>query len=203
MAANSYSDQLIRRTFAAFYGTSTTDQFRRQMKENRKIEELILMFATCATNILRRDAALSQGDAWKMELNKHIVMFVRMLRECLKNVSHVSSELTARLDMYAAKLSPSPLSSSGDSGYETASSSSAARARGESVSSGVVGAGLSMSVMDMTMVKVVASLFRVDLQNVQSEIHQIKHFCTERVSTLSFIMKFGLTICHIGCVAGP
>lgn len=142
------------------------------------------MFATCATKILKNDPTLSPGDAWKMELNKHIAMFVRMLRECLRNMSHVSAELIARLDMYAAKLAPSP--SSADSGYETASSSSASRARGESVTSGTMGAGLSMSVTDMPMAKVVASLFGADLQVVQSEIHQIKHFCTERVSAVIF-----------------
>jgi hypothetical protein len=160
------------------------------MKENRKIEELILLFATCATNILKRDASLQHSDAWKMELNKHIVVFVKMLGECLRTISHVSSELTARLDMYAAKLSPSPLSSSADSGYETASSASASRARGESVSGTMTGAGLSMSVVDMSMAKVVASLFRVDLKDVQSEIHQIKHFCTERVSNISTVPAY-------------
>ncbi len=36
-------------------------RFKRQMKENRKIEELILMFATVATGILKRDPSLA-GD---------------------------------------------------------------------------------------------------------------------------------------------
>ena len=156
------------------------------MKVNQGIEALILTFVTSATSVLRKDAALSQGDAWKTELNRHVVMFVRMLRECLKNLSHVSPELLSRLDMYSIKLSSSPTSSSGDSGYETASSS-ASRARGESVSSGAIGAGLSMSVTDMTMVKIVAHLFHTDLQDVQSEIHQIKHFCTERVCARSIL----------------
>ncbi|KAL5479036.1 hypothetical protein ACEPAI_2324 [Sanghuangporus weigelae] len=171
-----YSDQLIRRTFAAFYGTSTTDQFRKQMKENRKIEELILMFATTATSILKRDPSLA-GDTWKLELNKHIGMFVRMLRECLRNVGHVSAELTARLDMYAAKLAPSP--SPTDSGYDTASTTSR---RTESISSPIL--GLSMNVMDMDMVKSVASLFGYSLQDVQREAYQMKHYCTEKAALL-------------------
>ncbi|KAI5119561.1 hypothetical protein M0805_005625 [Coniferiporia weirii] len=170
-----YSDQLIRRTFAAFYGTSTTEQFRRQMKENRKIEEMILMFATTATGVLRRDPSLA-GDTWKLELNKHIASFVQMLRECLRNVGHVSQDLTARLDMYAAKLSPSPTST--DSGYDTASTTSR---RNESVSS-VSALGLSMNVMDMEMVKSVALLFGFQLQDVQREVYQLKHFCTEKAA---------------------
>ncbi|KAH8112053.1 hypothetical protein DFH11DRAFT_533705 [Phellopilus nigrolimitatus] len=172
-----YSDQLIRRTFAAFYGASTTDQFRRQMKENRKIEEMILMFATTATGVLRRDPSLA-GDTWKLELNKHIGMFVQMLRECLRNVSHVSQELTTRLDMYAAKLAPSPDST--DSGYDTASTTSR---RNESISSPSP-LGLSMNVMDMEMAKSVANLFGFPLQDVQREIYQMKHFCTEKAAIL-------------------
>ncbi|TDL26893.1 hypothetical protein BD410DRAFT_741178 [Rickenella mellea] len=171
-----YADQLIRRTFAAFYGTSMQDTFKRQMKENRKIEELILMFATTATGVLKRDPQLA-GDQWKLELNKHIGMFVRMLRECLRSVSHVSPELTARLDMYAAKLAPS--TSGTDSGYETASSSS--RGRNDSVSSTST-AGLSMNVSDMPLAITLAHLVQKPLQDVQQDVHQLKHFCTEKAA---------------------
>lgn len=172
---NSYSDQLVRRTFAAFYGTSTTDSFRKQMKENRKIEEMILMFATTATGVLKRDPSLA-GDTWKLELNKHISAFVRLLREALRNVGHVSPELTARLDMYAAKLAPSP--SPTDSGYDTGSTTSR---RNDSISSNT-GLGLSMNVMDMELVRIVAALFGYQLQDVQREVYQLKHFCTEKAA---------------------
>lgn len=187
-----YSDQLIRRTFAAFYGTSTTDTFKRQMKENRKIEELILNFATTATNVLRKDQSLA-GDTWKLELNKHISMFVRMLRECLKTVGHVTPELMARLDMYAAKLSPSPTPT--DSGYDT--SSTASRSRGEPASSSL---GLSMSVIDMEMVKTVAGLFGRSLQDVQKEVYQLKQFCTEKVSARPCYCLVTVINCDLGCL---
>lgn len=131
------------------------------------------MFATTATSVLKRDPSLV-GDTWKLELNKHISMFVKMLRECLRSVSHVSSELTARLDMYVAKLAPSPTPT--DSGYDTASTTS--RGRNESISS----LGLSMNVMDMDMVKSVAALFKVALQEVQREVYQMKHYCTEKAA---------------------
>lgn len=144
------------------------------MKENRKIEELILMFATTATGVLKRDPSLV-GDTWKLELNKHIELFVRMLRECLRNAGHVSQELAARLDMYAAKLAPSPTAT--DSGYETASTTSR---RTDSISSPNL--GLSMNVMDMDLVKTVANLFGFTLQDVQREIYQMKHYCTEKAA---------------------
>lgn len=143
------------------------------MKENRKIEEMILMFATTATGVLKRDPSLA-GETWKLELNKHISAFVRLLREALRGVGHVSPDLTARLDMYAAKLAPSP--SPTDSGYETGSTTSR---RNDSVSSNS-GLGLSMNVMDMELVRVAANLFGFQLQDVQREIYQLKHFCTEK-----------------------
>ncbi|KAI0790251.1 hypothetical protein BC629DRAFT_1622278 [Irpex lacteus] len=125
-----YSDQLIRRTMAVFYGQVKEEHFRKQMKENRKIEEMILMFATNATNVLRKEPTLA-GDGWKVELNSHIAQFIKLLRDCLQKLSHVSSELTARLDMYAAKLAPSTTSapSYSDSGYDSSSTTRATRDR--------------------------------------------------------------------------
>src|SRR5882762_620548 len=81
---HSYSRQLTRRTMAVFYGQFKIDSFKKQMKENRKIEELILMFATHATAVLKKDPVLT-GDAWKIELNIHIAEFVNLLRESLRN----------------------------------------------------------------------------------------------------------------------
>lgn len=72
---------------AVFYGQFMNDTFKKQMKENRKIEELILMFATSATGILKKEPTLA-GDGWKLELNNQIAQFVKMLRECLRTISH-------------------------------------------------------------------------------------------------------------------
>jgi hypothetical protein len=162
-----YSGQLIRRTMAVFYGQFKNETFKRQMKENRKIEELILMFATNATNVLKKDPSLS-GDGWKIELNNQIAQFVKMLRECLRNVSHVSPELTARLDTYAAKLAPSQPPS--DSGYESASTSR------ESHTS------TPAHVSEMSLARTVAQLFNVPEPNVQKEIEQLRQFCTEKAA---------------------
>lgn len=38
-----------------------------------------------------------------------------------------------------------------------------------------------MSVMDMDMVKAVATVFQRNLQDVQREVYQMKHYCTEKV----------------------
>ncbi|KAJ7075669.1 hypothetical protein B0H15DRAFT_1026978 [Mycena belliarum] len=166
-----YSDQLVRRTMAKFYGQFLVDSFKRQMKENRKIEELILMFATHATTVLKKEPTLA-GDGWKLELNNQIAVFVKMLRECLRTVNHVSPELLSRLDTYTAKLAPSQ--SSSDSGYDSASTS---RDR-DSVSVPTV----SGSVADMQLVGVVAALFRIPESEVQKEIDGLRGICTEKAA---------------------
>ncbi|KAF8578886.1 hypothetical protein K439DRAFT_1360906 [Ramaria rubella] len=168
-----FSDQLIRRTVAIFYGSFKDETFKRQMKENRKIEELILMFATTSTTALKKDPQLV-GDGWKIELNNQIAQFVRILRDCLRNVSHVTPELTARLDMYTAKLAPQP---SRDSVYDSTSPSSS---RGGEPSSS--GAGISGNITDMPLAKTVAALFGKSSQEAQQDINALKRTCTEKAA---------------------
>ncbi|KAG5646183.1 hypothetical protein DXG03_004236 [Asterophora parasitica] len=160
---SAYSDQLVRRTMAKFYGQFMIDSFKRQMKENRKIEELILMFATHATSVLKKEPSLA-GEGWKFELNNQIAQFVKMLRECLRNVNHVSPELLSRLDTYTAKLAPSQNHS--DSGYDSASIS---RDR-DSISIPTV----SMNIADMPLVRTVAQLFKLPEHAVQKEVDQLR-----------------------------
>lgn len=152
---------------AKFYGQFMVDSFKRQMKENRKIEDLILMFATHATSVLKKEPTLAAGDAWKLELNNQIAQFVKMLRECLRNVHHVSPELLSRLDTYTAKLAPAATYS--DSGYE---SSSTSRDR-DSVYSAY--AGVSSSVADMPLVKTVARLLKMSDHDVQAEADKLRN----------------------------
>ena len=158
---------------AVFYGQVKDETFRKQMKENRKIEELILMFATNATNVLKKEPTLA-GDGWKVELNNHIAQFVWLLRECLRHISHVSPELTARLDMYTAKLAPAQQPYS-DSGYDSASTSNR-----DSVSST---RRFSTQVNDMPLVLTAARLFKLPINVVQKEIDDMAKYCTEKVSS--------------------
>ncbi|KAF7307798.1 hypothetical protein MKEN_01139900 [Mycena kentingensis (nom. inval.)] len=163
-----YSEQLVRRTMAKFYGQFLVDSFKRQMKENRKIEELILMFATHATTVLKKEPSLA-GDGWKLELNNQIAVFVKMLRECLRSVSHVSPELLSRLDTYTAKLAPSQ--SSSDSGYDSASTRNS-----------ITIPTVSSNVADMDLVRVVAALFRIPESEAQREVDGLKGVCTPKAA---------------------
>lgn len=186
--ACSYSDQLVRRTMAAFYGQVKDENFRRQMKENRKIEELILMFATNATNVLKKDPSLP-GDKWKNELNNQIAIFVKLLRDCLRGLSHVSPELTQRLEVYTAKLAPHQQSGTAysDSGYD---SSSTNRDR-DSVS---FSNRISKSMADVPLMSTVAKLFKIPEHALQGQVDNISKFCTEKVIRFSRISKFAVAL---------
>ena len=173
---------------AKFYGQFQDDSFKRQMKENRKIEELILMYATHATAVLKKEPTLA-SDGWKIELNNHIAQFVKMLGECLRGMNHVSPELLSRLDSYAAKLAPASTSSShSDSGYD---SSSTSRDRDSHVGSSLTAtAGSALSVADMALVRTVADLFKIPEHAIQREVDQLKAIVTEKVSSPhSFVMS--------------
>jgi hypothetical protein len=61
---------------AKFYGQFMDDSFKRQMKESRKVEELILMYAT-HTALLKKEPSLA-NEGWKIELNNHISHFVKI-----------------------------------------------------------------------------------------------------------------------------
>lgn len=155
---------------AKFYGEFINDQFKRQMKENRKIEELILKFATHATTVLKKEPSLAE-EGWKAELNNQLSLFVKLLRESLRSLN-VTPELLGRLDMYTAKLTPSPAPAN-DSGYDTSSNR-------DSVAS--TSLTISGNVSDMRMVKVVAALFKLPENAVQQEVDSARQICTEKVS---------------------
>lgn len=166
---------------AKFYGQFMVDSFKKQMKENRKIEELILMFATHATQALKKEPTLG-ADGWKLELNNQIAVFVKILQESLRSVNHVSPELQSRLDVYASKLAPSQAAS--DSGYETSSTT-----KRDSGSSFV----MSHSVSDMTMVLAVGRAFKRSEAELQNEVDQLRQFCTEKVTQLRSSSAFTQT----------
>ncbi|QRW24518.1 C2 domain-containing protein [Rhizoctonia solani] len=75
-------------------GKDAAPEICQQMKENRRIEELILMYVTSSTTILKKDKQLSEADGWKLELNKQVAIFIRILRETLRSVHHVPPNST-------------------------------------------------------------------------------------------------------------
>ncbi|KAH8915994.1 hypothetical protein BT69DRAFT_1270943 [Atractiella rhizophila] len=162
----SYSDILLRSTIGAFYGDYTADSFQRQIKDERKIETLILRFVTTAQNVLKKR---SKGDEWKGQLNQQVGQFVNVIRECLRSreCKHTPPELISRLDMYSSKLimptSDPNEASSPSTSHQTLD-------------------GPSGSVHEMTMVQTVGRIFRVDSLQLQRDVADIKRICTERAA---------------------
>ncbi|CCF48018.1 hypothetical protein NDA11_000538 [Ustilago hordei] len=189
-----FKEQSLRQTIGIFYGTFKEASFQKQMKENRKIEELILIFVTTAQASLKKR---SVGDEWKQELNNQVGQFVIIIRDCLKAVSGVPRELTERLEGYSAKLAPPSASSS--------SSTTAAASTGVSAgSNGNAGAKEYMSansastsrrassastlpttsnpLAESSMARTVGALFSVDLNQLSQDIEFVKKTCTEQAA---------------------
>lgn len=143
------------------------------MKENRKIEDLILMFVSTSHNSLKKNKQLQEGDAWKLELNNQIAQFIRILRESLRQVSHVPPELTAKLDGYAERLVPT--SELPQEAYPSPAPSS--NGAGPSTPVAVMFA----SVNEMPLVKTVAKLFGHTEQDVQTDLNALRKTCTTKV----------------------
>ncbi|SPO32406.1 uncharacterized protein UTRI_02963 [Ustilago trichophora] len=191
-----FKEQSLRQTIGIFYGTFKEASFQRQMKENRKIEELILIFVTTAQASLKKR---SLGDEWKQELNNQVGLFVTIIRECLKTVSGVPKELTERLEGYSAKLAPTASSATG-----SASTSAAATSGVSSGSNGYAGAKEYMAatsastsrrassastlptasnpLAESSLVRTVGALFSVDLTQLSQDVEFVKKSCTEQAA---------------------
>lgn len=180
-----HQDMLLRSTFGVFYGTYTSDGFLKQLKENRKIEELILSFVTTATTVLKKRL---DGDEWKVHLNSQVGIFVTIIRDCLrsKDVKGVSPELNARLDSYASKLVPPNLDphALGRTDYRQSlhiatnvSPHPSTSADTTSISPWAV----SYSVQDMSSILLVGLLFGVSEAQLQKDVNVIRKICTEKV----------------------
>lgn len=165
-----YTDQFTRRTVAVFWGSFKDQRFMKQMKENRRIEELILMYVTSSTSILKRDKAL-EGDGWKVELNNQVATFIRILRDTLRTVHHVPPELTTRLEMYSTKLTPPK--------EEAQPGPSARRAPKERDS--WVQVPLEGSIADMPLVQTVGNLFGIEDADLQKDVNAAAKICTDKV----------------------
>ncbi|PWN34293.1 uncharacterized protein FA14DRAFT_168557 [Meira miltonrushii] len=186
-----YRDQSLRRTIGVFYGTFKEASFQKQLKENRKVEDLILNFVTSAQSTLSRTM---DGDAWKEELDKQVGIFVRIIRDCLRSIHGVSRELLDRLDGYSNKLAPGPTSLSqqqsqspsnnGATGPTTpnvqednrrgsTASSLHANATSNSATNGSV-------INDSVLIRTVGILFKVDQEQLLRDVDFMRKTCTEK-----------------------
>lgn len=218
-ADKTYSDPLLRQTIGAFYGTYAQVQFQKKMRENRKIEELIMMFVTTASSVLKKRL---EGDEWKEKLNEQVGSFVGMIRDCLLSkelVRNVQPELLKRLETYCEKLiEPSP-SSSGIQGGRTLSTtvsdpgrrssvvglpsssssplnsspSSSSRTTPSTLGEPRIIPGMATNIEEMPLVKAVGNLFGKSAGELTKDVISIRRLCTERVSCSHSLSSYPFT----------
>lgn len=182
-----YRDQSMRQTVGIFYGTFKESNFQKQMKENRKIEELILIFVTTTQGALRKRM---EGDTWKEELDKQVGMFVKIIRDCLRTVGGVSKELTERLEGYSNKLAPGPISLSQPPSHSPAliNGSSPSGSRRDSAASVLTAGGSNAlglnPVTESSMIRSIGALFKVETEQLVKDVDFMKKTCTEQAAMI-------------------
>ena len=168
-----YNDAAIKRSFAAFFNAFTEQSFKKRMEKDRKVEDLVLIFFSNATKELQK-GKLVGDDSWKLMVDRHLALFVRLISLVLKDHDWVRDrpELTNRLATLESKL----LSHDQDL---SAASSRNSGIGGSSIEAIVP---LSYEVKDMPLVQVVAKCFGLRESQVQSDINKYRPVWTERAA---------------------
>ncbi|KAK0552209.1 hypothetical protein OC846_001890 [Tilletia horrida] len=129
---SSYSNLKFRATVGAFYGQLNEARFMARMRQDRKIEDLIIAFVTTAQKRLTGTSPAAAGmspEERTAELESQVGSFVKVIRECLRQMHGVPKELTDRLEKYSAAFAGAPIvlggssSSGGDQSGPSGSSS--------------------------------------------------------------------------------
>ena len=175
---STYADILLRYTIGAFYGKFKDSKNARAIKEIRKLEDLLMMFISTATDVLRKRCT---GDEWKLKLEGQVESFVKICEDCLrhKDVKHVPPELFVKLDTLKTKISanrPPSEPSVEPTVLERSSTDQNQR-------DGALGPhhAVSYHVADMPVVQQIGRIFGVDSTHLQQEVTFLKKQCTEKV----------------------
>ncbi|WFC94256.1 hypothetical protein MBRA1_000883 [Malassezia brasiliensis] len=87
---------LFRQTIGAFYGTAMDAATVKSLKENRSVEELLLLFFNDAQTSLKKRVPDEAGR--RAELEREVALFARVVRETLVSVGATSREWGERID---------------------------------------------------------------------------------------------------------
>ena len=166
-----YNDAVVKRTFAAFLNAFTEQSFKKRMEKDRRVEDLVLIFFSNATKELQKGKAPGD-DAWKLMVDRHLALFVRLISLVLKDHDWVRDrpELMSRLTTLESKLLVHD--------QDLAAASSRNGGAGGSTIEVVV--PLSYEVKDMPLVQVVARIFGLTNTQVQSDINKNRPVWTEK-----------------------
>lgn len=165
-----YNDAAVKRTFGQAYTAFTEQAFRKSMDKERKVEPLVLIFYSASTKACMLGHAPSD-DSWKLLVDRHLALFVRLLANILKDHGHDRDkpELMSRLNTLENKLLTNDQNLYVDTGQDS----------GKTVE---VTLPLSYDVKDMPMVQVVARMFGLSHSDVQNQIDAQRPNWTEEAA---------------------
>lgn len=168
-----YNDPIIKRTFAAFLNAFTEQSFRKRMEKDRRVEDLVLIFFSNATKELQKGKSPGD-DAWKLMVDRHLALFVRLISLVLKDHDWVRDrpDLTSRLSTLESKLLA----------HDQDLAATTSRSGGAGGSTIEVIVPLSYEVKDMPLVQHVARAFGLTNGQVQSDINRYKPIWTEKAA---------------------
>ncbi|KFY74378.1 hypothetical protein V499_05590 [Pseudogymnoascus sp. VKM F-103] len=143
--------------------------FRRRMEQERRVEDLVLIFYSNAVKSLQKGKPPGD-DSWKNLLDRHVALFLRLLSNTMKDHGYDKDrpELMSRLATLEKKLLTDDQDLSSGAG--------------PSDSYIEVVNPISYDVKDMPMVLVVGRIFGMRNSQVQSDIDANKKFWTEEVA---------------------
>lgn len=168
-----YNDAAVKRTFAAFFNAFSEPSFKKRMEKDRRVEDLVLIFFSNATKELSKGK--QQGDdAWKLMVDRHLALFVRLVSLVLKDHDWVRDrpDLTNRLATLESKLLAH------DQDLAAAPTRNGA-AGGTNIE---VEVPFTYEVKDMPLVQVVARIFGLRNTMVQSDINKYRSVWTEKAA---------------------
>lgn len=165
-----YSDALVKRTFAAFLNEFKNPTFRKSMEKDRRVEDLLLIFFSKATSELQKGKA-PDDDSWKMMVDRHVALFVRLISNVLKNNDWARErpELSSRLHTLETKLLQ----------HDQDLADANHRAGGQGGQSVEVEVPRSYEVRDMPLVIRVCRVFAIPTAQAQNDINSHKEEWTE------------------------
>ncbi|GAA93862.1 uncharacterized protein L969DRAFT_42534 [Mixia osmundae IAM 14324] len=189
-----YTDLSLRATVGAFFGPYGRPAFQKTLKENRKVEEIILQFVTTAQGVLRKQATREGGgDEWKDQLMIQTATFVRIIQDVLKTIKSSSTELLARMETYVSKMVPKPapatrvsvdgsghltVSASRQSGSTSSPTSTRAPSPSSSLSQQLSSTG-SEDLHQQRLVRQVGRLFRIPPDKLRQDVDMLRPVITQ------------------------
>ncbi len=164
-----YNDAAVKRSIAEAYTAFTEKNFRKQMEQERRAEDLVLIFYSNAVKALQKGRQPGD-DSWKGLVDRHVALFVRLLTSIMKDGGwdRSSPELMMRLATLEKKLLTD------DQDLSAAS--------GPSDTFIEVTTPISYDVEDMRLVQVVGKIFGLRNSQIQSDIDANKSFWMEDVA---------------------